>query len=248
MILCHGLSATRRYVVHGSRFLPRKGFRLITFDARGHGLSEAASEYNYAGLGRDLGRVIDSQTGSGPLIAGGHSMGCHTVARRWFERPEGIQALIFAGPVFLGAGSEDPARWDARAEAMIRGPEAFADEVSAGSPAAMKDTIWRIARDRARLHAHPEAVADALRQIPRSSPFESAQDLARIDVPVLIVGSRDEFDPGHPLAVAETWAETIPGAELICEEEGESPLAWQGGRLSRAVLDFLVRHGLAPVG
>ena len=52
------------------------------------------------------------------------------------------------------------------------------------------------------------------------------------------MASRDEADPGHPLAVGERYAETIPGARLVVEEPGpaRSPLAWQGGRLSKALL------------
>ncbi|MGZ5312329.1 MAG: alpha/beta fold hydrolase, partial [Solirubrobacterales bacterium] len=37
VVLLHGLTATRRYVVHGSLALPRAGHRLITYDARAHG-------------------------------------------------------------------------------------------------------------------------------------------------------------------------------------------------------------------
>ena len=60
-------------------------------------------------------------------------------------------------------------------------------------------------------------------------------------VPTLLVGSRDEADPGHPLAVAEEYAERLPEAELVVEEEGKSPLAWQGAQLSRAIEDFVRR-------
>ena len=40
--LLHGLTATRRYVVHGSRALARSGFRTLAYDARGHGESDPA--------------------------------------------------------------------------------------------------------------------------------------------------------------------------------------------------------------
>jgi len=52
------------------------------------------------------------------------------------------------------------------------------------------------------------------------------------------VGSRDEADQGHPLATARRYAEEIEGAQLVVEEEGRSPIAWQGGRLSQLLLDF----------
>lgn len=247
MVLCHGLSATRRYVVHGSKHLPRRGYRLVTYDARGHGASDPAERYDYEGLARDLDLVIESteaMRGDGAVL-GGHSMGCQTVARKALLDPDGARAVILIGPVFTGEADEDE-RWDRRADALESGgPDAFAEVVAENSPNQdVHDTVYRLARDRARLHRHPEAVARALRQIPRSKPFESLDELASLDLPVLVVASHDEADPGHPYAVAVKWADAIPGAELISEEPGESPLAWQGGRLSREIATFLGRHAI----
>ena len=42
VVLLHGLTATRRYVVMGSRGLERSGHRVIAYDARGHGKSSPA--------------------------------------------------------------------------------------------------------------------------------------------------------------------------------------------------------------
>ncbi len=42
IVLLHGLTATRRYVVMGSRTLEREGYRVIPYDARGHGHSTPA--------------------------------------------------------------------------------------------------------------------------------------------------------------------------------------------------------------
>jgi hypothetical protein len=44
------------------------------------------------------------------------------------------------------------------------------------------------------------------------------------------------------LAVAQEYARRLPRAELLVEEEGKSPLAWQGGQLSHAIADFLQRY------
>ena len=57
-------------------------------------------------------------------------------------------------------------------------------------------------------------------------------------MPALVVGSRDESDPTHPLAVAEEYARRLPQRELVVEDQGEPPLAWQGAQLSRAILDL----------
>ena len=39
VVLLHGLTASRRYVVMGSSALQRSGHRVIAYDARGHGQS-----------------------------------------------------------------------------------------------------------------------------------------------------------------------------------------------------------------
>lgn len=236
-------------MVHGSKHLARHGYRLITYDARGHGESDPAPVYDYVSLGEDLEKVIGA-TGAaeqGGLILGGHSMGCHTVARHALEGGNHVRALILIGPVFTGS-TDDDFRWDRRADALESGgPEAFAEVVAENSPnEEVRKTTFRLARDRARLHRHPEAVAEALREVPRSAPFGSVDDLASLGMPVLVVGSHDEFDPGHPRHVAEKWAETIPGARLVIEDPGSSPLAWQGGLLSRQIGDFLEAEGLGP--
>lgn len=238
-------------MVHGSRHLPRNGYRLITYDARGHGKSDPAESYDYTGLMGDLGSVIDS-TGAleaGPLILGGHSMGCHTATAWALSNPGDVAGLILIGPVYAGE-ADDHDRWDRRADALEQGgPDAFAEVVAENSPdETVRETTFRLARDRARLHEHPEAVAQALREIPRSRPFGKLGDLASLAVPVLVVASHDDFDPGHPRAIAEQWAGVIPGSELVIEDPGESPLAWQGGILSREIGSFLERHGLARSG
>src|SRR5206468_8495245 len=62
IVLAHGLTATRRYVLHGSRMLERAGYRVITYDARGHGESSAPRDrgaYTYLELVADLAAVLD---------------------------------------------------------------------------------------------------------------------------------------------------------------------------------------------
>ena len=81
--------------------------------------------------------------------------------------------------------------------------------------------------------------------MPRSQPFEDLSELEFLDVPALVVASHDEADPGHPYAVAEAWAERLPRATLVSEDPGASPLAWQGGRLSREIAAFCERPEVA---
>src|SRR5262249_53388901 len=76
VVLLHGLTATRRYVLMGSRYLARGGAELIGFDARGHGQSGPAPErsaYEYADMVGDLEAVMAGV--GGPAVLVGNSMG-----------------------------------------------------------------------------------------------------------------------------------------------------------------------------
>ncbi len=253
IVLCHGITASRRYVVHGSKVLPRAGYRVISCDARGHGESDpapAGSGYQYSELVSDLGRVVGEAVGaSSPFVAVGHSMGAHTAAAYALEHPENLDALVLIGPVYLGGTISDSALsyWNGLADALEAGGiDGFVDYIAEQQEMApaWKETVARITRERLGMHRHLDALVDALRDLPSSRPFESLEQLGSLDLPTLVVASRDEADPGHPHAAAGAYAEAIPGARLISEAEGESPLAWQGGRLSREIQTFLADESL----
>ena len=64
VLLLHGLTATRRYVVMGSRMLERSGHRVIKYDARAHGHSSPAPSpdaYTYDLLADDAIAVLDAR-------------------------------------------------------------------------------------------------------------------------------------------------------------------------------------------
>jgi 3-oxoadipate enol-lactonase len=249
VVLAHGLTATRRYVLHGSHLLERSGYRVVAYDARGHGDSDPAparDAYEYANLVGDLDGLLDA-LGIERAVLVGASMGAATTLAIAIERPERVEALVQITPAHLGLPQTDPgelARWDALADALEHdGPEGFL-RAYGDPPVAdrFKGLIMEAIRQRIERHRHPEAVADALRVVPRSKAFDGPYALEEVQAPTLIVASRDELDPEHPYSVSAAYAERIRDAELVVEGEGESPLAWRGTRLSRAVIAFLERN------
>lgn len=259
IVLCHGLTATRRSVVHGSRRLERGGFLTITYDARGHGASDVAPAgegYGYPRLVTDLEAVIGDQAGDERVVLAGHSMGAHTAIAFALRHPERVAALIAIGPTHTGTqtasstdtganagyvAAESLAYWDGLAVALERdgidGFVAYIDRVQAIDPR-WRDSVLRFTRERMERHRHLDALVAALREVPRSRPFGTMAELEGLSVPTLVVASHDAADPGHPYAVAAEYAARIPGARLVSEPEGQSPLAWQGGRLSREIETF----------
>jgi pimeloyl-ACP methyl ester carboxylesterase len=238
VVLLHGLTATRRYVVMGSKNLERGGHRVVLYDARGHGRSDPAGAYGYGELADDLRAVLDDR-GIDRAVLAGASMGAHTLIRFALEHPDRALALVVITPAFDPEAEQGYDRWDALSRGLREGGvdgflEAYGEP---RVPESFRETVKTVLRQRLSAHEHPEAVADALEQVPRSRPFEAWESLAQLDLPVVVVASRDEADPEHPYAMGERYAEAIPRAELRSEEPGKSPLAWQGGQLSRVIAE-----------
>lgn len=245
VVLLHGLTATRRYVVMGSRALERSGHRVIAYDARGHGRSSPAPSpyaYSYDDLGADLLGVLEDR-GIERAVLAGASMGAHTLLWAALHAPERVAGLVVITPAYDPSVQEDEvrlSRWDALADGLERGGvDGFIEAYGTPNvPEAWQETVVKVTRQRLSQHEHPQAVADALRAVPRSRPFAAIDDLGAISVPTVVVASADEPDPGHPQAVGEAYAGAIPAARLVLDEPGRSPIAWQGSQLSKIIAEL----------
>ena len=246
VVLLHGLTATKRYVVMGSRALERSGYRVIAYDARGHGASDPAPSpeaYTYPDLAGDLVALLDERGVERATLAGA-SMGAHTLLRFALEHPERVAALVVITPAYTPDRDPGLERWDRLSDGLRSGGvEGFVAAYGEPPvPERWRETVLTILRQRLSRHEHPEAVADALRAVPRSRAFDSLDDLRALAAPAVVVADRDEADPEHPLAVGEAYAAAIPGARLLVEEPGEQPLAWSGSRLSKIIAE-VANHG-----
>src|SRR5262249_26279745 len=148
-------------------------------------------------------RVVAEQIGSEKFLLAGHSMGAHTVVAYALRHSEQLAGLVVIGPVFRGGQIPDRgyAYWDELAGALgNRGGGGFGSYIGRqqGIAPAFRDAVLRCTRERMLAHEHLDAVLAALRETPRSRPFEEISELGAIDVPALVVASRDEADPGHP--------------------------------------------------
>jgi 3-oxoadipate enol-lactonase len=247
VVLAHGLTAHRDLVVHGSRALARAGHEIVRYDARGHGESDPgpAGSYVYDRLADDLDAAIEATGVDRPILAGA-SMGAHTIANLALRDPSRWAGVVLIGPATIGLPLDARALegWDRLADGLEGGGiDGFIAAYEVGLDPEWRDALVRIARERLGRHRDLGAVAEALREVPRSLPFDGLAELEALDLPALVVASGDDADPGHPHAVAVAWAEALPRATLIGEGEGESPLAWQGGRLSREIARFAAGLG-----
>ena len=101
-------------------------------------------------------------------------------------------------------------------------------------------------RQRMERHERPHAVAQALREIPRSIAWKGLDALSALDVPCSSWAPRTTRTRSTRSAWPRSTAASCPNAELVVEDKGDSPLAWQGARLSNVIADFLERVGYSP--
>jgi pimeloyl-ACP methyl ester carboxylesterase len=246
VVLLHGLSATRRNVVQGSRALVKRGYRLISYDARGHGRSSPAPGYEYGDLVEDLAAVLAHLDLERAALVGS-SMGAATAMAFTLEHPERVPALVQITPAYTGyarTGNADGEVWERLAGALDEGIDRFVEVAQpTGLPERWRDVAREASRQRMERHEDLAAVAQALRELPPSIAWKGLEPLAGLDVPVLVVGSQDDSDWLHPLGVAEEYCRRLPRGELVVEDKGESPIAWQGARLSNLIADFFQRVG-----
>ena len=228
-MLLHGLTATRRYVVHGSRVLPRRGLsrRSPTTPAAtaSPDPAPAGDGYGYDGARRRPRRGDRrARRGERPLRARrpldgrphAHGPGARRTRpdrRRWWS----------IGPVYMrhpGDRGERSPTGTALADGLERGGvEGFVAAYDHGLDPDWRETLLRITRDRLRLPPPPRG--GRRRRCARCRARARSSDLAELeflDLPALVVASHDEADPGHPYAVAEAWAERLPRATLVSEE------------------------------
>src|SRR3954469_5419810 len=161
LVLLHGLSADRRNVLQGSKHLLRRGYRLVSYDARGHGSSDPPpnpSAYEYADLVGDLELVLADRGIERPVLIGS-SMGAATAMAWTLDHRDRVPALVQITPAFAGVprtdGLEDH-QWERFADVLEAGGiDAFVETPHpTGLPDRWREAVPPAPRQRLERHQH----------------------------------------------------------------------------------------------
>lgn len=171
------------------------GFRVVTYDARGHGGSGKPHEpeaYAEGAMLKDL-RALVEHLALGEFDLVGYSMGGRVALGLLCTDPRGVRRAVLGG-----IGGRMLRERDARAR------EALAEGLLTPDKDAIENPTAKGFRDFADLTG---ADKEALAAIQRA-PLDPPEGLEGIDVPVLVITGDDDPMIGSP----EEIAERIPGA------------------------------------
>jgi 3-oxoadipate enol-lactonase len=210
-------------------------FRVIRFDTRGHGASDApGGDYTLDRLGRDALAVLDA-TGVKKAHICGLSLGGVTAQWLAIHAPAYVNRLILANTAARVGTAES---WQARLD-MVK---------SEGTAAIVDAVMGRFFCDAFRA-AHP-AIVEAFRHILlRTAPqgytgccaalrnADLSQKLDKITAPTMVIGGR--LDASTPPAQAEALANGIKDARLTVLDTAHLSNIEQPAAFTAAVIKHL---------
>ena len=230
----HGLTssmAAEAAMGMGVADLPEDRYRLVRYDARGHGESGATADpadYTYPSLAADQLALADA-LGVDRFVSGGMSMGTGTALHVAVSASDRVRALVLGIPptAWEGRRARGATYQDRGRVIREQGLAAFVEGAMAEPLAPIFEPFADLVRSgiRDRYEDYdPEVLAPLLTGVGGSDlPAEDA--IAALRMPVLVLAWQG--DPVHPEATAERLAELLPQAELVSAASLREVFTWK---------------------
>lgn len=213
----HGLGADASQPI--GLFRPPRGVRLLSFDARAHGETRPVGDENKIGLAvfaDDMRHFLD-YLGIEGAVVGGISMGSAMALNFALRYPQRTLGLVLSRPAWLDRPKPENVAWTARMAQLIRAHGAaqakvlFVDSPEYAQMAREAPVVAASLLKHFEVPRIEETVA-RIERIPPDSPCKHLDELRAIQVPTLVMATRQ--DPVHPFEYGQILADAIPGAEL----------------------------------
>ena len=218
VVFCHGLTGDLQQPKQLVGSLP--GYRLLVWDARGHGETGPAGpaeKFTFASFAADLAALMD-HLAIPCAVVGGISMGAAVSTRFAIQYPHRVRGLVLVRPAWLDQALPEGLQLHPKVAGYL---ERFGSEE--GCRALEASAEYQALRNE-----FPEAAAGLrdqffadqaferrarLERIPQDAPIKDWQQAQSVQAPALVVGN--EPDWVHPLSYAVTWAARFPRGQFV---------------------------------
>lgn len=205
-VLASGVGSTGEFAARCWAGCVPAGYRLVTYDLRGHGDSTPLPDPADQALGHHVADLAALADATSARVVGGTSLGAH-VAAAYAATGATVDALLVAIPGWLDAGSPTALANAAVAREIESNGVAATLRRIAGDPAVPRWVVIELERSWPR--HDPASLVAALTAVSRDA---APRDLRGISAPAGVVGLVD--DPAHPFEAAEAYAAALPRAAL----------------------------------
>ncbi len=242
LFLLHGAFGAKEYWRHQVQAVIGAGWRVVSWDAPGYGLSTLPVPLTIDHCAKALARLLEKEGGARNVVMG-HSMGGMIAQQAWryarqrihgyvlsatsaaFGSPDGDwqKEFVRARVAPLDAGRSIPDYAPEMLRAMMApGAAGPAVELVVATVSQMREATFRAA-------------------VSAIVGFEGRDLLPTLDIPVLCIAGA--LDKTAPAAVMEKMAAKITGAEFV-NLDGLGHFGWaeDPSRFNAPVLDFLARR------
>jgi pimeloyl-ACP methyl ester carboxylesterase len=208
VVVAHGVGSTGEFAARCWSGCVEAGYRLVTYDLRGHGDSTPLLDPADQALAHHVNDLAALADATGARVVGGTSLGAH-VAAAYASGGAAVDALLLAIPGWLGTGSLTAAANAAVAgEIEATGITRTLERIAA-DPAVPRWVVIELERSWPR---HDAASLVAAFRAVANDPAPDVRALARVRAPAGVVGLVD--DPAHPFDAAEAYAAALARGAL----------------------------------
>lgn len=228
MLLTHGFGASSAMWEPNLEALS-DGRRVLTWDMRGHALSQSPNDPEAYGVEQSVGdmRALLDLLDAPKAVLAGMSLGGYLSLAFHARHPELVEALVLvdSGPGFR---REEPrAHWNAYAERTAAALERDGLSALAQGPETGR-------------HADARGLINAARRVMGQHDDHVIESLERIRVPTLVIVGAEDTNFLRP---AEYMAQRIPGARMVVlEGAGHAANIDAAAPFNAAVREFLAAH------
>ena len=201
-------------------FRPPPGFRLLSFDCRGHGETRPLGPEEKISVVQfvdDLRAFLDHLRIERAVI-GGISMGAEISLNFALAHPARLLGLVLSRPAWLDESRVDNMKVFSTIADFIRKYGAWEGAQRFQQTAAYQEVL-KVSPDNASslvsqfVHPRAEETVAKLERIPLHAPRHPRATWKQITVPTLVIVNRQ--DAIHPFEFGEVLAQNIPGASLV---------------------------------